>query len=189
MTTGVTFDRESAGMIAETVRRSWPRGHVPRPIGAPNHAYRPPICGILLEALDPAEHPLTGAAWAWGAVFAIDPNEPPTDSEPRKLQRTTRRERIVNRVVVQSAAKGSFFVAHWINAEWLAVVLDCAAACSSVCDWTWVGDTVSGAWQQDSLSGCTGDCVCVEPAEDGTADGDTDTTSCVDPQVEEFESE
>lgn len=189
MADGVLFDRESAGKIAETVRRSWPRGHVPRPIGSPHHAYRPPIVGVLLEDLDPATNPLTGASWAWGAVFAIDPNEPPTANAPRQLQRTTRRERIINRVVVQSAAKGTFFVAEWINAEWLATVLDCEPFCSSTCDWLWTGDTITGSWGQDSLSSCDGDCECVEPAAAGTEDGDTATTPCQDPQVIDFEAE
>lgn len=190
MSDGVLFDRESAGMIAETVRRSWPRGHVGRQVVVPAHAYRPPICGVLLEDLDPAAHPRTAASWALGAVWAIDPNEPPTDISPRKLQRTTRRENIVNRSVVRSAAKGTYFEAEWKDGEWRATFLDCETICGETCEWTWdEPPSLPGAWSQDSLGGCEGDCECVEPTFEGTDDGETASTECQTPEVREFEAE
>lgn len=190
MSTGVIFDRESAGQIAETVRRSRPPGHIGRAIAAPAHAYRPPICGVLLEDLDPAVHPRTEASWALGAVWAFDPNEPPTDTEPRKLQRTTRREHIVNRSVVRSAAKGTYFEAEWKDSEWRATFLDCDVICGETCEWTWEQPTsLPGAWAADSVTGCEGDCECVEPDFVGSVDGETATTECETPEVIEFEAE
>ena len=187
---GVNFDRPSAELIVETVRRNLSAVPSLNPGGPQvSERYRPPICGVLLEDIDPATHPRTGASWAWGLVWSIDPNQPPTADEPRKLQRTTRRERIVNRSVVRSAAKGTYFEAEWKDAEWRGD-FDCETICQETCEWTWEEPTsLPGAWAMDSVSGCTGDCECVEPDFNGDTVGAHASTDCEDPDVLDFEAE
>lgn len=193
MSEGVLFDRESAGMIAETVRRSWPRGHVGRQVVVPAHAYRPDLCGVLLDDLNPATHPRLGATAARVRCYGQDPNSVADFSDlenliPRVPQLTTRVEICVNRDIDAQAVAGTFVEMRWTSlAEWHWVVLGCGPACGSgLVDWTWDGSE----WTRDvdTLGGneCDDGCWAPEPDDTPTLPGATASTECMDEAFEGF---
>jgi len=126
MAKGVLFDRDSAELIAETVRGRWPRGHIPRTSDVSPSGWLPPICGVLMGDLEAAEGPLTGATLVAGKVLGADPFNRPTDTEPGDLAEGGRIENLINRSTSATGEVGTFFKATWINSEWLIDWLDCA---------------------------------------------------------------
>jgi len=188
MSKGVLFDRESAGQIADVVKHSWPRGHIGRPIETPLSGYRPDLCGILLDDLEPATHPRLGAKSARVRCYAPDPTNPPDYPTPRVPQLTTRIEWCVNRDLDATAAKGTFVVIRWTSlVEWHWVVLGCGPnVCSESVDWTWDGSV----WNQDvdTLGGneCADGCFAPVPDDTPSLPGATATTDCTEEALEGY---
>lgn len=193
MADGVLFDRESAAQIAETVRRSWPRGHVGRPLPVPAQTLRQDLVGILLDDLEPATHPRVGAKAARVRCYAPDPGDvadfsDPDKPIPRVPQLTTRVEWCINRDIDAQAVKGTFVVMRWTAlAEWHWIVLGCGPACSGgSVDWT--SDGTQWTQDVDTLGGneCSDGCWAPEPDEAPTVSGATASTDCMDEAFEGF---